>query len=196
MAQASPPNKFGNNQPVIRFGAINGRILMDQQVQKVVSTGNTLTAGEEMVTNDVFPVYRVQNEEQTIEQPVYEAFDFNLVKERVVAGLVLEGPSDSYSVKRVLQHNLFEVESKGSQERLTMKIYDADEAYKFQNEVEKLQLLSEVMEDMGVQEQNFLVSVLDQFACTLSQSEGKQALEVQCVVMEHLELSLAEFFNA
>ena len=90
---------------------------------------------------------------------MYEAFDLDLVRERVKTGLVLKSQLNSYNVTKVLPfNNVFEVESLNCYQRQSsvagkkyiMKVYDTDEAYKFQNEVEKLGLLEQIMDDMGV----------------------------------------------
>ena len=64
------------------MGSANGgRIRLDQQKQKVVSNGCSLAAGDEIVSSDIHPVYRAQNEEKTIAQPEYEAaFDLDMIK--------------------------------------------------------------------------------------------------------------------
>ena len=69
-----------------------------------------------------------------------------------------------------------------------MRIYDCDEVHKFQNEVEKLELLGQIMEDMGVKEQGFLMEVIESFSCEVSQS-----VHALCIVMEAVDLSVSEF---
>ena len=80
------------------------------------------------------------------------------------AGIVLQSETEGYRVLRPLSAsgNVFEVRTlSGEQSKLIVRIYDCDEVHKFQNEVEKLQLLSQIMEDMGVNEQGFLIKVIE-----------------------------------
>ena len=151
-----------------------------------------MMVGEEMVTNDVHPVYKPQNDEITIEQPAYEAFDLDIIKQHVRAGIVLQSQKDSYTILRPMTGSLFGVQSENHDAKFVMKIYDTDEVHKYQNEVEKLGLLVQIMEDMGIHQESFLVEAIDSFSCEVSHSGGLQAL---CIVMEHLEMSVSEFLN-
>ena len=38
----------------------------------------------------------------------------------------------------------------------------------FENELSKLNLLNEIMEDLGVQDQSFIAKVIDSFACPIN----------------------------
>lgn len=53
---------------------------------------------------------------------------------------------------RGLKRNLFEVESTRKQAKFLVKVYDMDEAFKFQNEVEKLILIGKMMDEIGIKE--------------------------------------------
>ena len=91
--------------------------------------------------------------------------------------------------------SLFEViaQSENSDStKFLMKIYDTDEMHKYQNEVEKLELLSQIMVDMGVKEQSFLVEVIDSFSHEVSQHNGS-SVQALCIVMEQVDLSVSEF---
>ena len=70
---------------------------------------------------------------------------------------------------------------------MLLRVYDADDEAKFANEVEKLNLLNQIMEELG--EQSFLVQMIESFQTEV----GSSNLSVNCIVMEHLELSLAEY---
>ena len=94
--------------------------------------------------------------------------------------------------------SLFEViaQSESSDSpKFVMKIYDTDEVHKYQNEVEKLELLAQIMVDMGVKEQSFHVEVIDSFSHEVSQHNGS-SVQALCIVMEHVDLSVSEFLNS
>ena len=67
-------------------------------------------------------------------------------------------------------------------------MYDCDDIVTFNNEVEKLNLLGQIMEELG--DQSFIVKVLDSFQCEIGPKRG-----TYCIIMEHLDLSLAEYIN-
>ena len=54
----------------------------------------------------------------------------------------------------------------------------------------KLNLLNEIIEDLGVKDQSFVTKVIDFFQCQFDES-----VSVLCIVMEYLEQSLAEYVN-
>ena len=70
-----------------------------------------------------------------------------------------------------------------------IKIYDSDEQVRFSNEVEKLNLLNQIMEEIG--EQDFIVKVIESFVCDIEGNNCPTTL--LCIVMEHLEMSLADY---
>lgn len=74
--------------------------------------------------------------------------------------------------------------------KVLLKIYDSDEMAKFQNEVEKLNLLNQIMEEIG--QQGFLVQVIESFSCRVGSGVGNAL----CIVMEHLEMSLADYVSS
>ena len=83
------------------------------------------------------------------------------------------------------------MEQKSSQPiKVLLKIYDSEEVAKFQNEVEKLNLLNQIMEEIG--QQGFLVQVIESFSCQVGAGVGNAL----CIVMEHLEMSLADYVSS
>ena len=99
------------------------------------------------------------DQENTLAQPVYEAYYQNLIKDKVIVGTVLQSDTTSYTVIRARSCvNIFEVRQEGKEQRkYTVKLYDYDDVHKFQNEVEKLDLLNQIEADMGVKEQGLLL---------------------------------------
>ena len=114
---------------------------------------------------------------------------------------MLQGQKCSYTVLQAIPGNLFEVMSQSSETtsdsstKFLMKIYDTDEVHKYQNEVEKLELLAQIMMDMGVKEQSFLVEVIDSFSHEVNQHNGS-SVQALCIVMEHVDISVNEFLNS
>ena len=68
-------------------------------------------------------------------------------------------------------------------ERVLLRVYEMDDGQMlFENELSKLNLLNEIMEDLGVQDQSFIAKVIDSFACPINDQ-----VTVLCIIMEHLE---------
>ena len=74
--------------------------------------------------------------------------------------------------------------------KVLIKIYACDELAKFNNEVEKLNLLNQIMEEIG--EKDFIVQVIESFEYQIQGSNSS----VLCIVMEHLEMSLSEYMTS
>ena len=149
---------------------------------------------EELPTQDLQTLTSPVPPGRTVEQTVYEACDGNLIRDVIYTGVNLKSETASYTVIRLVNpsQNLYEaiIEDPNIPRELRkvlLRVYDADDAAKFANEVEKLNLLNQIMEELG--EQSFLVQMIESF-----QSEvGSSRMSVYCIVMEHLELSLADY---
>lgn len=118
----------------------------------------------DMIATDDMPmmVYSSKYEEKTVMQTVYEACDGTaggaIIKTKVETGIVLASDSSLYVVLRPAStnskqsSNLFEAVIEQNQtdpakqgKKVLIKVYESDELHKFENEVEKLNLLNEIM---------------------------------------------------
>ena len=68
--------------------------------------------------------------------------------------MVLTGESANYTITRSISgtENLFEASTGNATlgTKVLIKVYDIDDVTRFQNEVEKLNLLNQIMEEMGL----------------------------------------------
>ena len=73
-----------------------------------------------------------------------------------------------YLVKGLLayQDNLFEAAvSSNDQLKVMVRVFQVEDAKSFESELSKLNLLNEIIEDLGVKDQSFVTRVLDFFQC-------------------------------
>ena len=97
------------------------------------------------------------------------ACEQNLIRDKVFTGVSLRSDTALYTVIRAVNasDNLFEAVQEGkSARKVLLKVYDVDDVQKFHNEVEKLNLLSQILDEIG--ENGFLVQMLDSFACEVN----------------------------
>ena len=81
------------------------------------------------------------------------------------------------------QDNLFEATVGGSDDlRVMVRVFQLEDAKSFESELSKLNLLNEIIEDLGVKDQSFVTKVIDFFQCQVDES-----VSVLCIVMEYLE---------
>ena len=105
----------------------------------------------------------------------------------------MESENSAYRVvMSVNKGNLFEIVEESSKGKYLARVYDCDDLCKFQNEVEKLEILNSIMEDMGVAKQGgFVVKMIESFSCEIS-----SGMQVLCIVMESLGMSLATYLSS
>lgn len=96
--------------------------------------------------------------ESTIEQTFYEACPTKFIKDVVHSGVTLKSETATYTILRPLDssQNLFEAFIEAQNRKVLLKIYDCDDMLTFHNEVEKLNLLGQIMEELEEQS-SFLV---------------------------------------
>jgi len=129
---------------------------------------------------------------KTIEQTIYEACNQNELRDVELTGLTFTSETATYTILRPInaQKNLFEAIVEAENLKVLLKLYDNDDMIIFQNEVEKLNLLGQIMEELSEQS-SFLVKVIESF----QSDEVGSSMGTCCIVMEHMELSLAEYMN-
>lgn len=104
---------------------------------------------EELPTQDLQTLTSPVLPGRTVEQTEYEACDQSLIRDVMYTGVNLKSETASYTVIRLVNssQNLYEaiIEDPNIPRELRkvlLRVYDADDAAKFANEVEKLNLLN------------------------------------------------------
>ena len=128
-------------------------------------------------------------DDRTLIEPAYQACNHELfIKESISAGTILHSEKNIYTVVDGPRGENLLYGAVVGQERCLVRVFDYNDEAKFQNEVEKLELLNQILEDSGVGEQSLVVKMMEYFSCQLSDN-----LTVLCIVMEHLESSLSDY---